>query len=274
MILVSRIFYYLASIPTLFLGVKNRLTMLRVFAGQTRRAPTLIELRNGLRFQIRTPMDVWVLKEAVLERQYERASVAIQDGWTIIDIGAGIGDFAIGVAHAHPRANVFAFEPFPESFALLQENLRLNSISNVKAFPLAIGNTSGTMQLTLATPEPVQHRTVGTTTNTTTGITVTSTTLDQVFAEHKLAACDYLKMDCEGAEYEIFFGMNPATLKKIRHICLEHHNGVTQYSHVDLIRFFEQNGFRAKRIPNPAHSDLGLVYAENKTPGFSEKPGS
>jgi hypothetical protein len=70
-------------------------------------------------------------------------------------------------------------------------------------------------------------------------------------------------MDCEGAEYETLFNTSPATLAKIKHICLEHHDGVTPYSHVDLIRFFEQNGFTAKRIPNPVHRDLGLLYAMN-----------
>ena len=72
-----------------------------------------------------------------------------------------------------------------------------------------------------------------------------------------------MKMDCEGAEYETLFNANPATLAKIKHIMLEHHDGVTNYSHLDLVRFFEQNGFTAKRIPNPVHRDLGLVYAVN-----------
>ncbi|MDE3091432.1 MAG: FkbM family methyltransferase, partial [Chloroflexota bacterium] len=129
--------------------------MLKVFLGVAVAQPVLIELKNGLRFQVRTRMDIWVLKEACLDRQYERASVPIQDGWSIIDVGAGLGDFAVGVAKEHPRSVVYAYEPFPESFALLQENLRLNQIENVTAYPCAIGAQSGSLHLRAVSSEAV-----------------------------------------------------------------------------------------------------------------------
>ena len=47
----------------------------------------------------------------------------------------------------------------PESFRLLQENLRLNGIRNVQAFPLAVGARSGPMQLQTTTGVAVQHST-------------------------------------------------------------------------------------------------------------------
>ena len=115
----SRLSYYLSSIPTLLLSVKNWPRMLALFFGLPVSRPFVMELRNGSRFQVRTPMDVWILKEAALERQYERASVEIEDGWTIVDVGAGLGDFCISVARAHPSSTIYAYEPFPESFALL-----------------------------------------------------------------------------------------------------------------------------------------------------------
>ena len=68
---------------------------------------------------------------------------------------------------------------------------------------------------------------------------------------------------CEGAEYEILFNASAATLGKIKHICLEHHDGVTPYSHADLIRFFEKNSFQVRRIHSPAYRHLGLLYAMN-----------
>jgi len=259
--LLSRLLYYLSSIPTLLFGIKNLPSVIFGIIGA--RKNIVVELRDGTRYRVRTPMDLWVLKEAVLDHQYEQISVSIQDGWNVLDIGAGLGDFAINVAYAHPTSTVFAYEPFPESYQLLQENLRLNHIQNVKPSPCAIGGKPGTSQLQLITPEAVQHSTATTANANARGITVSTITLDQVFAEHNIARIDYLKMDCEGAEYETFFNASPAALAKIKHICLEHHDGVTPYSHIDLIRFFEQNGFTAKRIPNPVHHDLGFVYAVN-----------
>lgn len=49
------------------------------------------------------------------------------------DIGAAIGEFTIFAAQQAARGKVVAFEPNPQSFSLLQENLKLNSIRNVQA---------------------------------------------------------------------------------------------------------------------------------------------
>ena len=87
-----------------------------------------------------------------------------------------------------------------------------------------------------------------------------SVTLDQLFADLKPARVDYFKMDCEGAEYGILFNASPATLAKISHLCMEYHDGVTSYSHNDLARFLEQQGFQVTSQVNPAHSDIGLMY--------------
>ncbi len=237
--------------------------MLKVFLGIAVAQPVLIELKNGLRFQIRTRMDIWVLKEACLDRQYQAASVAIQDGWSIIDIGAGLGDFAVSVAQALPRSIIYAYEPFPASFQLLQNNLRLNQVDNVKAFPCAVGAESGYMQLRAVSAEAVQQTTVADTRTSAEAIEVPSVTLDQAFAELGLSHCDYLKMDCEGAEYATFFNTSRASLEKIEHICLEYHDGVTPYTHQDLVVFFEKNNFKVHLTPNPAHWQWGLLHAEN-----------
>ena len=258
--LFSRWLYYLSSIPTLFTGIKNWQMMLKVFLGLPVPKPILIELKNGLRFHVRTPMDIWVLKEACLEHQYEAASVAIEENWNILDVGAGLGDFAVSVAKEHPRSMVYAYEPFPESFALLLENLRLNQIENVKAIPQAIGAQTGLLQLHAVSAEAVQQTTVAPVTGGQ-AIQVQSIALDDVLTDLHLTHCDYLKMDCEGAEYGVFLNASPATFNQIDRICLEYHDGVTSHSHDDLVHLFELNGFQVDCTNNPAHSDLGLLFA-------------
>ena len=261
----SRWLYYVSSIPTLFTGIKNWQTMLRVFLGLSVPKPILIELKNGLRFQVRTPMDIWVLKEASIEHQYEGASVAIEDNWKILDVGAGLGDFAVTVAKEHPHSTIYAYEPFPDSFNLLLENMRLNKIENVRAFPQAIGAQTGSMQLHSVSSEAVQQSTVAPVAASH-AIQVQSIALDEVLAVLNLAHFDYMKMDCEGAEYGVFFNASPATLQKIDRICLEYHDGVTSHSHEDLVRLFELNEYQVDCKSNPAHPDLGLLFATRKQP--------
>ena len=132
---MNKYLYYLSSIYNLLTGVKNWPLVVRVFLKTAPPSPYPIELRkSGLKLKARGIMDIWSIKETFLDRFYERFGVRIEDGWTIVDIGGGIGDYTLFAAAAAPHGKVFAFEPFPESFALLQENLAANDAANVQAF--------------------------------------------------------------------------------------------------------------------------------------------
>lgn len=256
----SRWRYYMLSIPRLLFGFKNWWTVVRLFLGLPVAQPTIVELRRGPRFKVRTAMDVWIIKEICLDHDYEISSVPLQDGWTIIDIGAGLGDFAVTIGRHNPHTTIYSFEPFPESFALLQENLALNTVRNVHAFPYAISGKSAELRLQIGTGEAVEHSTAKHSDDPH-AVAVQGITLADVFSQHQLTSCDYLKVDCEGAEFEIFFGTAPELLQQIKHICVEYHNHVTAYTHRDLVAFFEKHGFRVRTRPNPVHTYLGMVYA-------------
>jgi hypothetical protein len=112
--------YYLVSMLTLLRGLKNWPLAGALLARWPVRQP-VVELRpSGLRFRVRTFMDVWIIKETCLDRDYERVGTDLQDGWNVVDIGAGLGDFTVYAARRCPHGTVYAYEPFPESFALLQ----------------------------------------------------------------------------------------------------------------------------------------------------------
>ncbi len=261
--LVSRLLYYLSSVPVLLTGVKNLPAMLAIFLRRPA-APVVIELRNGARFLVRSALDIWILKETVIERAYERASVPIQDGWTVVDIGAGLGDFAISTARRFPRSQVYAFEPLPGSFALLEENLKLNQIQNVRALPFSINGHEGVAEMHAPSREPAHSLTVPAARVESNRARVRTVSLDHGIEGLESQRCDYLKVDCEGAEFEIFFNASAATLQKIQHICLEYHDWMTRYTHDDLARFLQQHGFRITCIPSRAYRGLGLLYAARK----------
>ncbi|MGC8787462.1 MAG: FkbM family methyltransferase [Anaerolineae bacterium] len=238
--------------------------MVAAFLGLPVSQPFVITLRNGYRFKVRTRMDIWIIKEICLDRQYEKASIEIGDDWTILDIGAGLGDFAVHVAKEHPSTTIYAYEPFPQSFALLQENLRLNRVENVQVFPYAVCAHTGPAPFHIAS-EAVAHSTASAQQGAPSEcIEVPAITLDQLFAELQLSKCDYVKMDCEGAEYEILFQTSPETLRSIHHLCLEYHDRISAFSHQDLVRFLTGHDFQVVKLtPCPAHRHLGLLYAKN-----------
>jgi FkbM family methyltransferase len=199
-------------------------------------------------------------KKPVLIEITNRMRHLSRNGWVVIDIGAGLGDFAVSVAYEHPGCHVYAYEPFPESFRLLEENIILNGTRNVITIPCRRwGN--------IRTNDPFHHRRCGPTFNDKRfvshvhSITVKGLSLDDVLETNAIPVCDFLKMDCEGGEFDILFSASEATLRKIRHICLEYHDGVTKFSHADLVDYLQKRGFHVRTAPNPVHNHLGFLYA-------------
>lgn len=260
--MMSRIIYYLSSIPTIMGQVKNWPVIPTLLF---RKQSIIIKLRNGCKFKVRNLMDVWIVKETCLDRDYESNSVQIQNGWTVVDVGAGIGDFAIFVAHGHPKSKIFAFEPFKESYMLMKENITLNSVKNVVSFPMAIGINSEEMTL-VTTGEAVQHTTINSVTPDENAFTVKvqGVSLHDAFQLAGITNCDLLKIDCEGCEFDILLNADEAILQRIGHISLEYHDGFTQFSHIDLVKYLKYNGFQVEITPNPVHGYLGFIHAHRK----------
>ncbi|MGC8947330.1 MAG: FkbM family methyltransferase [Anaerolineae bacterium] len=258
---VGKYIYYLFSIGELILGTSNWVTAMSLFLPHSSSKSAIIQFRKSkVLLRVRGAMDLWIAKETFLDRFYERYGTVVQDGWVVVDIGAGIGDFSISVAKGRPSTRVYAFEPFPESFALLQENLQLNQIINVQAFPQAICGESGTLYLDLSKGEPVQFSTTKVAEPERT-LPVPCLSLGDAFALLGIDYCDLLKLDCEGAEYDILFNAPHSVLHKVRHIIMEYHEGITPYGAQDLIIYLSERGFDVHTYPNPVHRHLGFLYA-------------
>ena len=261
--MISRLNYYLSSLPTLVGNIQSWGALFRLLL---LKRPVVMKFRRGLTVKVRSLMDIWIVKETCLDRDYEVNGVEIEDGWQVIDIGAGLGDFVLSVAHSRPNCQIWAFEPFPESFQLLEENVALNRLQLVFVRQTAVSGQTGSMKMAL-TGAAVQHITYDAETavvqHTAPTIEVKSQSLEDLFLQENLTHCDFLKIDCEGGEFDILLNASPQTLSKIRHICLEYHDNATAHTHSELKTFLEANNFAVQLTPNPVHHYLGLLYARN-----------
>jgi len=257
--------YYIYSIFELLLGFKNPFRLISIFTRSAASGVSTIQLRqSGLKFRVRGAMDVWSIKETFLDRFYEVYGFTVQPGWTVLDIGAALGEYTLFAARV-PGSKVFGFEPFPESFALLKENLQLNHLENVQPFEEAIGAKSGSLILDLSGNEPIQFQSLeDQPLSNQKSLTVRASTLADVFARLGIEACDLLKLDCEGAEFDILLNTSPELLKKIDHIVMEYHDHLTKHNHRELVSFLEAQGFQVDAYPNPVHAYLGYLRAGRK----------
>jgi FkbM family methyltransferase len=264
--ILRKYLYYLLSIFRLLFGFKNPILLAKIFLDPNQPGIKTIHLRRpGLQFSVRGAMDVWSIKETFLDRFYEKYGFTIQPRWKVIDIGAGIGDYTLYAAVTQPTIQVFSFEPYPQSFVLMQENLHLNSITNAQTYEEAIAAASGELILDLAGGEPLQiQSSLKKAVNTGKSLSVRAFSLADAFAMLKIESCDLLKLDCEGAEYPILFGTSQPVLERVERIIMEYHDNMVQYNHNDLTRFLNERGFRVETFPNPVHAHLGYLRATRK----------
>lgn len=87
-------------------------------------------------------------------REPEQAFVVertLGPGKVAFDLGANVGYYTVMMAKlVGASGRVYAVEPFPRSFGLLQENVRRNHLDNVSIDNVAIGAADGEVQLQLA----------------------------------------------------------------------------------------------------------------------------
>ena len=117
---------------------------------------------------------------------------------TVLDVGCGKGYFSLAIARmVGPTGRVIAFEPDPESFALLQKNVAANGYANVVLEQKALSNEPGSLKLYLAEENLGDHRIypVG----EREFVEVEAVTLDDYLAE-KGGRVDFIKVDTQGAE--------------------------------------------------------------------------
>lgn len=257
--------YYGYSILEIIYNIKNWPLILPLFFKHSANGEHVVKLRQPpVRMTVRSKMDIWSVKETFLDGFYERYGTEVRDGWTVIDIGAAIGDYSIHAAFGRPKAVIYAFEPFPESYQLLVKNLTLNALDNVFAFQEAIWCQNGSLALDLIEEEPlkVASKPPSDIAETKEVVMVEAITLELVTERQAIKKVDLLKLDCEGAEYEILMKAPAKTLAKIQRIVMEYHDVNETHDHHRLIPFLESAGYRVSWHKNIVHEEIGYLYAQ------------
>lgn len=169
---------------------------------------------RGLRFDAH-PIDVSTLAVIFIKEDY---GVDVP-GKTVVDIGANIGAFAL-LAAGSPEASVYAYEPVSATYDQLMANIRLNDLEGrVQGFNMAVTGGREDRVITIS-----EHGSpFSTVYGDGSGITepVKCIGLDDVFKDNEILRCDVLKLDCEGAEFEILYASQ--LLSRVDHIWMEYH---------------------------------------------------
>jgi FkbM family methyltransferase len=131
----------------------------------------------------------------------------VRRGDTIVDAGANAGYYTIiGSRLVGDKGKVYAFEPEPANFALLEKNVRLNGLTNVVLERKALSNRKGSIKLFLAGSNKGDHRIYQPERESRPSVDVEAVRLDDYFRGQG-RRIDVLKVDTQGAEGLILEGM-------------------------------------------------------------------
>lgn len=207
-----------------------KLIALKRFGGDRRSATVF-----GYRMHFRDMATFVFLYEEIFLGQHYRLH-SDQDAPNIIDAGANIGLTVIYFKTLYPRSTILCFEPDPENFRFLTQNVKENRLSDVTIRQAALSDRPGALTLygdnisasiDAHAPEGAK------------GVDVPADTLSKYLAH----PVDLLKMDIEGAEGTVLKEA-AARLPQIRRIALEFHQFHDTARLPDLLRIFEQSGHR------------------------------
>ncbi len=210
----------------------------------------IIYNKTSVKIIIRSDADDSVFNEIFVEREYKNVEPIIKNAKTqIIDIGGHTGMFSIYARTLNPNVPILTFEPENQNYKHLNENLKLNHIKNIKTKNLAVSNKEGQTTLFLS-EDSHNHSLIKKFEKT--QITQT-TTLEKIIK----TPADLVKMDCEGAEFEIIEKTPLKTLRLIKNFYIEYHTKDPK----PITQKLQKAGFRAKISPSHYESSMGIIQA-------------
>ncbi len=214
--------------------------------------------RRGIKFKIRTNKEDFKIVNAILTAKvYHKLLKYIKDNSIVVDIGAHIGIFSVFAAKLASNVKVFCYEPSEDNYTLLKDNIAINNLKR-QVVPTKEGvcGKKGKRSLFIDNSNPAWHSMFDKLSNKKTDIKCT--TLKDILDKNKIRKCDFLKINCEGAEYEILFNTPKKYFKKIGSITIEFHPTEDIRK---LKKFLENNGFSVI-IERPKLVKYNLLYAE------------
>lgn len=198
----------------------------------------------------------------------------LKPGMTIIDCGSNIGFYPLLESHVlHGNGLIYAIEPDPRNYKILKKNLEICPHSKmINPFKIALSNKNGTTQMYIAKQSNlnklfasdnkkfIKRHDIDEVIDTTT------ITMDD-FCKKEEINPDFIRMDIEGFEVEVFQGMNDVLLNAksgfMIFVELHPHAYSKDRSFADRLKYLMELGFFAKVLISagepvpPKYKELG-----------------
>ncbi len=184
------------------------------------RPPIRLRLKRGGEFDVNEFMTLYIYKEIFVDGCYDFPRLPGNEP-AIIDIGANTGLFAIRMMQIYPHAKLFAYEPMPGNYRQLQGNLRVSKIADCMAFQEGVGGRARAEKLFIHSRNVGGHSIYADIASSDKSIEIQLVDIRTALDRLQGRVCNLLKLDCEGAEYEIMKSLDKEAARRIERIIFE-----------------------------------------------------
>ena len=179
----------------------------------------------------------------------------------ILDIGANVGATARFFAREYPLAKIYCFEPVAENFAMLEKNIA--AFPQIRAFNIGLGKKTETIKIFHSDNQAnfggFSRFQAGSDTGTTSTVQIEA--CEDFFAREHIDPIDFIKIDTEGAEYDILTAIPLARLANAQWIVGELHEQ-DDFKLLDYLSAHFEIG-----IKKTIGKRLSMFYAKKKVSG-------
>lgn len=222
---------FIIGLPTVFFTRRNRSAY--AFMGECK------SMINGFQIRWKHP-DVRFIDEIVSQSAYNpEEDFRIKDDFTVVDAGANVGAFTLYAAAHATNGKIYSIEPHPKDFQRLEENVNSNKCHNIITINAALSSDSNGvifdnfMYRCIKTMEVKDKQNPN---------LCNSITINGLVEKYKINKIDFLKIDIEGFEFEVFTDLS--WLDRVKRISMELHPFAGDVN--QIIQNLRDKGFSVK----------------------------
>jgi FkbM family methyltransferase len=201
-------------------------------------------------------------------REHENHLVGIftpKEGDTVIDIGAHIGLYTIRSSkQAGKTGKVVAIEADPDNFHVLKRNIALNNLTNVLPLNYAVFSTKTRIKLYEQSASAKYNSLMLARARTENYVEVNADTLDSILEQNGVDQVNWIKIDVEGAEFEVLKGSTETLSSNNMSLLVEIHN-INDPSHYhNIVDFLKHHDYEITFEQSYDHSGESHVIFRKK----------
>ena len=158
----------------------------------------------------------WACRQHYIKGIYREQDVPtlirsyLREGDTFIDVGANRGVHTLCAARQVGRSGrVYAFEPLPAAYKVLEAHLTANMLDNTVAYNGGLGDEPATLQLNILSDDHSGTCTFRDDATTVSGVSVPVWRLADLLGDMPIKGRCLVKIDTEGFDHRVIKGMGP-----------------------------------------------------------------